>query len=187
MPRLFSAIETPERVREALWRLKQPLPGARWLDPANYHVTLRFVGDVDNRVADEFAAELGSIAGDPFEARIEGLGTFGGNEPRSIWAGVAGGPALEHLARAHERAARNAGLAPEARNFRAHITMARLNRTPAELVARYLGRNGGLVTGSFVVDRFVLMSSKPKVGGGPYVVEAEYPLGADYGEEAGLW
>jgi 2'-5' RNA ligase len=176
MPRLFAGIEIPEEVRQSLAGLRQPLPGAKWIEPENFHISLRFAGDVDNHTAREFADQLARIETEAFELRLDGLGAFGGNEPRTLWAGVSGEPRLEALARAIERAARGAGLAPEPRNFKPHVTIARLRYTPVELVARFLGRNGAFRSALFPVGRFVLFSSKPKVGGGPYVIEAAYPL-----------
>lgn len=187
MPRLFTAITVSEDVADQLLGLDQPMPGARWADADQFHVTLRFLGDVDNSVAREFAAELETITVEPFELRLVGVGAFGGNEPRSLWAGVAPSEALSELARAHERAARNAGLPPETRNFMPHVTLARLRRTPVDVVARYLSRHGAFKSKPFLVDRFVLYLSKPKVGGGPYVTEAEYGLGADWSDEAARW
>ena len=183
MPRLFTGIEIPDHVRDALSRLKQPLPGARWIEPGNYHVTLRFAGDIDNRVAAEFAHALDQIEAHAFELRISGMGTFGGNDPRSIWAQIESNSELDTLMRAHERAARIAGLQPETRKFRPHISIARLRNTNVEAVARYLQRNGGFRTEPFPVSRFALFSSKPQVGGGPYVIEETYTLlGGDYAE-----
>ncbi len=101
---------------------------------------------------------------------------FGGNEPRSIWAGVEAGPELEALARANERAARSAGLAPEPRTFRPHVTIARLKYANAATIARFLERIGAFRSQPFLVGRFVLFSARPKVGGGPYVVEEAFPL-----------
>jgi 2'-5' RNA ligase len=181
MPRLFTGLELPERVRTRLDLVRGPLPGARWVEPENYHITLRFAGDIDNRTADELAGFLDEIEFDPFEIRISGLGVFGGNTPRVIWAGVEGGEALANLQKAHERAARSAGLAPESQTFRPHVTLARLKGTRPEAVARFLGSRGALVSEPFPVDRFVLFSAKPGSGGGPYVVEQSYALGSRYG------
>ena len=89
------------------------------MEPENLHLTLRFAGDIDNAHAREFADRLAGISVDAFEMRLVGLGAFGGNEPRSIWAGVEAGPELEALARANERAARAAGLPPEGRTLQA--------------------------------------------------------------------
>ncbi len=181
MPRLFTAIEIPDSVRERLVRLRTPLPGARWIEPERLHITLRFAGDVDNLVASELASALAAIDTPAFEARLAGFGAFGGNAPRSLWAGIEAGPELDLLARANERAARNAGLAPEKRPFKAHVTLARLQNTRPDVVARFLESKGGFASEPFPVDRFVLMSSRPKVGGGPYVVEASYPLAGAWG------
>jgi 2'-5' RNA ligase len=176
MPRLFSGIEIPEAIGFRLGLLKTGLSGARWIDPANYHLTLRFIGDVDGRTARDFAANLDEILAEPFQLRLDGLGSFGGKKPRAIWAGIAHCDALEALQRAHEWAARKAGLPPEPRNFMPHVTIARLRGTRPEAVAGYLEQLGGFFSPSFTVNRFVLFSSRASIGGGPYVVEADYPL-----------
>jgi 2'-5' RNA ligase len=145
------------------------------------HITLRFAGDIDNRIADEFAGFLESIEATAFDIRINGLGSFGGRMPRSIWAGVEGGEALASLQRSHERAARSAGLEANAQTFKPHVTLARLRGTRPEAVARFLGSRGALRIEPFSVGRFVLFSSKPGSGGGPYVIERAYPLwGGDH-------
>lgn len=177
MPRLFTAIELPDEVRETLSDLEQPLAGAHWVDEDNLHVTLRFVGDIDNRAADEFADALAEIDQPPFSVTVQGLGAFGGNDPRTLYAALSPCPQIEALARAHDRAARNAGLAALGRKFKPHVTLARLRRAHSGDVARFLEQFGGLRCEPFAVTRFVLLSSRPKVGGGPYVEEAAYPLG----------
>jgi 2'-5' RNA ligase len=176
MPRLFSAIEIPGAIAQRLTLVRAGLNGSRWIDPANYHLTLRFIGDVDGVTAREFTHSLGDILAAPFELRLEGLGSFGGHKPRQIFAGIAQSEVLETLQRAHERAARAAGLPPEPRNFKPHVTMARLKGASSEAVAAYLERQGGFSSEPFEVNRFVLFSSRASVGGGPYVVEAAYPL-----------
>lgn len=176
MPRLFSAIEIPRSIAERLTLLRAGLSGARWIDPENYHLTLRFIGDVDGATARDFTSALGGIDVPPFQLRLNGLGSFGGRKPRAIFAGIAPSDSLEALQRANERAAREAGLPPEGRNFKPHVTLARLRGARADAVAAYLERQGGVVAEPFSVTRFVLYSSRASVGGGPYVVEAAYPL-----------
>lgn len=176
MPRLFTAIEIPDDIRDELHRLRLPLPGARWISPESYHITLRFAGDIDNAKAREFTANLTSIEIDGFELRISGLGAFGGDDPHSIWAGVEPEPKLDELVRAHEKAARNAGLAPETRAFRPHVTLARLRHSNAEAVARFLTHYSGYRSEPFFVARTLLMSSRPSVGGGPYGIEDRFPV-----------
>jgi 2'-5' RNA ligase len=176
MPRLFTGLEIPDPIRAGLARLRQPLPGAKWIEAEDFHITLRFVGDIDKRTAAEFTQILGGIETDAFEMRLSGLGAFGGNDPRILWAGVESGPQLDILARAHERAARAAGLPAEPRKFKPHLTLARLRHSPVDLVARFLQRHGGFRSEAFLVGRFALFSSKPRSGGGPYVVEEAFPL-----------
>jgi 2'-5' RNA ligase len=180
MPRLFSGIEMPTTVAQRLNLVRAGLNGARWIDPANYHLTLRFIGDVDGITARDFAHGLGNIMAPPFELRLQGLSSFGGRKPRAIFASVAPSEALQSLQRAHERAARAAGLPPEPRNFTPHVTVARLKGSSSEAVATYLERHGGFLSERFEVNRFVLFSSRASIGGGPYVVEAAYPLEDDF-------
>lgn len=188
MPRLFTGIEIPAEQREEIARLKVPLPGGgRWIEPVDLHLTLRFVGDIEKPQAEEFADRLESIDLDAFELRLSGLGVFGGNEPRSIWAGVEDSASLEALARANDRAARAAGLPPDPRQFKPHITLARLKYASADDVARVLQRLGAFRSEPFIVTRFVLFSAKPKSGGGPYAIEEAFNLrGGEYAHDLDL-
>src|SRR4029078_13516922 len=111
MPRLFAGIEFPTPIADRLSFAKAAIPGARWIDPQNYHLTLRFIGDVDGATARDFIQSLGQIEAAPFELKLDGLVSFGGNKPRAIFASIASSPALEILQRATERGARDAGLA----------------------------------------------------------------------------
>lgn len=183
MPRLFTAIEIPEATRIRLSLLRAPIGGAKWVQPENMHITLRFVGDIDGRTADDLADLLADASVPPFTVSISGGGAFGGRDPRVLWAGVNGGQELDALYRANERAARAAGLDPDPRDFRPHVTLARMRRARQSEVARFLAENGDLRMEPFLVTRFVLLSARPGSGGGPYVVEAAYPLGE--GAEAG--
>lgn len=176
MPRLFTGIALPADVAGDLLRLKAPLPGARWIEPENLHITLRFAGDIDNTTASEFVDALAQISLPAFDVSIAGLGVFGGEDPRALYAEVKPSDALEALARANERAARRAGLPPETRAFKPHVTIARLRYAKSDALARFLTRHGRFQLATFHADRFQLFSSKPRVGGGPYVVEEEYPL-----------
>lgn len=183
MPRLFVGLEIPDDVRQRLARLSMPLPGAKWVDSRNYHVTLRFAGDIDNLAAREFADQLARIDIRCFTMRLRGMGSFGGADPRAVWAGVEATAELDELARATERAARLAGLKAETRAFVPHVTLARLKHSRDDAVARFLGRHAAFRSPDIFVGRFVLFASKPLVGGGPYVIEETYPLaGGQYGE-----
>jgi 2'-5' RNA ligase len=176
MPRLFTAIEIPEAMRVRLSLLRAPITGAKWVQPEDMHITLRFAGDIDGRTADDFADLLGDVSVPPFMVAIAGGGSFGGRDPRVLWVGVEAGPELDGLYRAHDRAARAAGLEPNPRDFHAHVTLARMRRVRHGAVARFLAENGDLRLEPFRVTRFVLLSARPGSGGPPYAVEAAYPL-----------
>jgi RNA 2',3'-cyclic 3'-phosphodiesterase len=154
------------------------LPGARWIDSENYHLTLRFIGDIDDAWARDIAGLLGRVQRRPFELRLDGLTSFGGRKPRALVASVTPVPQLLELQAEHERLLQRLGLEPEGRKYIPHVTLARLRDTSSWQVADYLSARGHFRSASFEVSRFVLFSSRSSVGGGPYVVEADYPLGA---------
>jgi 2'-5' RNA ligase len=178
MPRLFTALEIPAHIGDGLSMLRGGLPGARWIDPEFYHLTLRFIGDVDDSVAREAAFILGQVKRDAFEVKIDGLSSFGGRRPRAVVAIAAPNQPLLDLQGEHERLLRRIGLEPEGRKYMPHVTLARLRVSSSQQVAEYLSTRGHFRCPPFEASRFVLFSSRDSVGGGPYVVEADYPLAA---------
>ena len=177
MPRLFTGIEVPAHVGMALSLKRGGLPGARWIDPTNYHITLRFIGDVDHAIAGEVTDALDRLANsESFVIRLGHLGAFGSARPRAVYAGVESSEALHRLQAAHERVLQRVGLEPEGRKFTPHVTLARLRGTQAADVARFIALSGHFFALEFPVTRFVLYSSRDSVGGGPYLVEQAYPL-----------
>src|ERR1700722_14703637 len=93
MPRIFTGLEIPAEIGRELSMLRGGLPGARWIDPENYHVTLRFVGDVDDVLAREVASMLGMVRRTELELRFDALSSFGGRRPRALVATLAPTPA----------------------------------------------------------------------------------------------
>ena len=176
MPRLFSGIEIPAAVARRLTLVRAGLNGARWIDPENYHVTLRFLGDVDGTTARDFATAWEISPPRPSSSGSICLAVLAAGSPGRSSPASPRATRSKSLQRAHERAARAAGLPPEPRNYTPHVTVARLRGTSSESVATYLERQGGFSSEPFEVTRFVLFSSRASVGGGPYVVEAAYPL-----------
>src|SRR5262245_66204030 len=131
MPRLFSAIAIPQSIAARLTLLRAGLTGARWIDPENYHLTLRFIGDVDGATAHDFTLALSEIAAAPFELKLHGLGSFGGNKPRHIFAGVARSEGLGPLRRPNERAAGQACPPPGGETCQPAVRRARHQAAPA--------------------------------------------------------
>ena len=176
MPRLFTGLEIPPDVALNLSLIRGGLPGARWIDPENYHVTLRFIGDVEGHVADEVANALDRVHRPSFSLTLSGVGAFGQKKPHAVWAGVAPSHDLNALQAEIERICQRLGVPTDPRKFTPHVTLARLrNSSPLE-VAHYLSARGNFAAMPFRVGRFVLMSSRDSVGGGPYVVEEAWPL-----------
>jgi len=158
--------------------LRGGLPGARWITPEHYHLTLRFIGDVDDVTAQEVASLLGRVRRGAFELHLEGLTSFGGRKPRAVVATVAPAQPLLDVQAEQERLMQRIGLEPEGRKYLPHVTLARLRASSNRDVAEYLSVRGLFRTTTFRVSRFVLFSSRASVGGGPYVVEASYTLSA---------
>jgi 2'-5' RNA ligase len=176
MPRIFTALEIPRDIALSLSMLRGGLPGARWIDPENYHLTLRFIGDVDDVLAHEIASLLDQVDRRAFELRFDRLTSFGGPRPRAVNASAAPVAPMIELHAELERLMQSMGLEPEGRKFTPHVTLARLRDSSSHQVADYLSARGPVRVSAFPVSRFVLFSSRNSVGGGPYVVEAAYPL-----------
>ena len=178
MPRLFTALEIPRDAALSLSLLRGGLPGARWIDVENYHITLRFIGDVEARVADEIAHALDRVRRAAFSLNLSGVGAFGSRKPHAVWAGVAPSPDLNVLQADIERICKRIGIPADPRKFTPHVTLARLRNSSPQDVAHYLSGRGNFSTLPFRVGRFVLMSSRNSIGGGPYVVEEAWALSA---------
>lgn len=176
MPRLFTALEIPRNAAMSLSLLRGGLPGARWIDVENYHITLRFIGDVDGRTADEIVERLDRIDRPEFQIRLDGIGSFGSKKPHSVWAGVSPSPEMYALQAEIERICQRIGLPPDPRKFTPHVTLARMKSSRVDDVVHYLSSRGNFQTSSFTVPRFVLLSSRESVGGGPYLTEEVFPL-----------
>lgn len=180
MMRLFVALPLPEMVRARLALLQGGVPGGRWQEPATFHVTLRFVGEVDEPVAAELDGALARIAAPGFAIGLDGVGHFGTpRRPESLWVGVARSEPLQFLRDKVDRAAVAAGLEPDDRKYRPHVTLGRLRQAPAERVARWLADNALFMAGPIAVDRFVLYRSHLQASGAIHEPLAEYMLAED--------
>ncbi len=182
MPRLFTGLEIPSDVAFDLELMKGGVAGARWVEREAYHITLRFIGDIEEGLARELAAALDAVGGQQFSIRLKGLGAFGGAKPHAIYVGVSESPELKRLQAAHERACQMVGLAPETRKFTPHVTIARLKQARPQDVQHFIAAHNLYESRPFEIPRFVLYSSRPSRGGGPYAIEEVYPLKLSYAE-----
>jgi len=176
MMRLFVGIEMPADFQARLAPIMTGLPGARWVTPENLHLTLRFIGEVDEHDAAILDEALSQIKRPPFELQVMGCGIFAQRHgPEAVWLGVASTPPLVDLQAAIERAAVRAGNAPEEKRFRPHITLARLKDTPQPRLQSFVAGHN-LLKETFPVDHFTLFSSILRQEGSAYAIETTYPL-----------
>ena len=179
MIRLFVGVELPEDLRERLAVLCAGVPGARWVAPESMHLTLRFIGEVANDVADDVHDALSSLRPKQFEISLSGVGHFEtGNEVRALWVSVERNPELVALRDRIESALVRIGLAPDGRRYTPHITLARLRDTPTHRVSTFLAHNALFRAGPIPVSHFTLFSSYLQSSGAIYTPEAEYFLQA---------
>ncbi|MFL9840827.1 RNA 2',3'-cyclic phosphodiesterase [Sphingomonas sp. ST-64] len=178
MHRLFVALRPPPSIRAQLLGLMGGVIGARWQDESQLHLTLRFVGEVDARTADDVAAALGSVRFDLPPLRLAGCGMFDTRgKPNALWAGVSPRDALSALHRKVDAACVRAGLEPERRAFVPHITLARLPGS-AGPVHRFLADHSGLNSDAFTVTHMTLYESRLGHGGASYEAIERYRLDA---------
>jgi 2'-5' RNA ligase len=176
MHRLFVAIRPPAPIREQLLGMMGGVPGARWQDDEQLHITLRFLGEVDRHQAEDIAAALGSVRHQPFAIALSGVGHFSSRGRGAIWAGLAPHDMLGSLHRNVDGACRRVGVAPDGRAYLPHITIARTGRgsaSPEPFVAQW----AGLSSAPFDVADFRLFESRLGSEGASYTAIARYPLG----------
>jgi len=177
MLRIFAGIALPENVREQLAGLRAGLQDARWVEPRDYHMTLKFIGEVDEGMAEDMNAALSAVRAAPPNVAIEGVGCFESrNKVRAVWAGVAPDDPLSALRGRIETAVAQAGGPAETRKFKPHVTLARLKRAPLVGVQPYLQAHDGLRLTPFTPPSFQLFRSHLGKKGAHYEVIADYPL-----------
>ena len=177
MYRLFAAIDLPDEIKKAVSDIRGDLPGARWVATEQLHLTLRFIGEVDEVVFGQIREVLAEAAGRPFRATLKGIGHFPpGKHARVLWVGMEANEELLVLQKNVELALMNAGIAPDERRFSPHITIARLKDVPETKIARFEEKHREFETSPFAIDAFHLYSSILGREGAVHKREATYPL-----------
>lgn len=176
MPRLFTGLEISSAQSKALSQLQTGLRGARWVEPSDFHLTLRFIGDVDRHTANEIFDALSARSWPTPQIQLTSLNVFGNKRPSSLHTEVAPNQILNTLRASHERIMQELNLTPDGRKFTPHVTIARFRNLADESLSRYLTKNCLPDLQPFTPKRFVLYSAKESTGGGPYRVEATWPL-----------
>jgi 2'-5' RNA ligase len=176
MPRLFVALAMPEEIALELDALCSGLPGVRWTDADDFHLTLRFIGEVDHSTFYEIGEVLAGISLPPFDLVLKGVGTFPPRgAPHTLWAGVADIEGLAPLKRRIDRTLREVGLDGEKRNFVPHVTLGRVREPiPEARFGAWLTRRALFKSRPFPVSSFNLYSSLTKPEGAEHSIEASY-------------
>jgi RNA 2',3'-cyclic 3'-phosphodiesterase len=179
MVRLFVGIGFPEDIRERLSGLCGGVPGARWVPPENFHLTLRFIGEVDGGDAEDIYHALMQVRPPRFDLTLSGVGHFGsGTEVRSLWVGIERNPELLALRDRVDSALARAGVERDGRRYTPHVTLGRLRDTPLPRVSAFLSHHALFRAGPIPVEHFTLFSSFQQGTGPIYTPEADYLLPA---------
>ncbi len=188
MIRLFVALELPDVVIDGLGALSAGVPGARWIEPENMHLTLRFLGEVDEARYEDVVEALDGVRAPVFELTLESFGTFSqGQIPHRLWVGVRRSEPLLQLQGKIERALVRAGFEPERRRFTPHVSLARLRDAPLDRLGDFMRRHEPFRMPTFVVEHVALFSSHLSKGNADYQVEERFALdGAGYAAYAAL-
>ena len=175
--RLFVALGLPRSLRTRLSFLGGGLPGVRWAPPENYHVTLRFIGELPKWRAEEVDEALASLRAPAFALQLAGVGAFSkAGRVTSLWVGVERTPALDHLQQKVETALHRAGVERERRRFTPHVTLARLDGAPEAKVAAWVQSHNLFRSEPIAIEQFTLFSSRLGKEQAVYEPEVDYPL-----------
>jgi len=157
MLRLFVGLAIPKVLGPQLASLNGGIPGARWVSPENLHLSLRFIGEVDEGIAEDVDTALGQIRAEAPKVALAGVGCFESrNRAHTIWAGVRPEPALFNLQQRVEKELQRTGLPPEGRKFMPHVTLARMKQTSVETLAPFLANHGSFRAVPFRAEVFSL-------------------------------
>jgi RNA 2',3'-cyclic 3'-phosphodiesterase len=178
MLRLFVGIGFPPELRLQLSLLCSGVNGAKWVDPGNFHLTLRFIGEIGEDRAADVDEALARLRARRFALQLAGAGVFSGDKPRNLWVGVERSPELAALRDKIEQALTRIGLPPEPRKFAPHVTLARLHNPPLDNLAEFLAAHAGFHAEPLPVRAFSLIASYPTKAGSVYEDQADYVLGS---------
>ena len=176
MHRLFVAIDPPEAAKDALLAAMGGVSGARWQRRDQLHLTLRFIGEVDTRTANDIADALAGIR-HPAIAVSAGRRGFFDRRGRidALWVGAEPQDALKALHNKVDRALARIGIAPDTRTYLPHFTLARLAHGAGSVDA-FLNGGGAAAFPPFLADSVTLFESRLTDAGADYSAVARFAL-----------
>lgn len=180
--RLFTGIRIPAQLHERLEAMQSGVPDAKWVKSENFHVTLTFIGDVEESRLEDLHDILAGIGGTPFPVTLSGTGSFGAKAPKVLWAGLEPSPDLEALQKKIAGRLDRGGFPIEARKYIPHVTLAYMRgatNTKDARLGSWLEATSPFLAAPFDVMEFTLIESRMGSGGSHYVDQASYPLKPD--------
>jgi RNA 2',3'-cyclic 3'-phosphodiesterase len=177
MIRLFTGLSLPILLRQRLTVMQGGIPGARWTERDNFHITLTFIGEVDERTAEIADEALSSIRMEKFPLQLKGTGSFSqGKHARLLWIGVGQSEPLHRLKEKNDRALQMAQVPIESRKYTPHVTMARFRDAEEAKIAGFMQLHNLFTSEEFLVEEFTLYRSHQTKNGSVYEAVREYPL-----------
>ena len=176
MLRLFVALSLPDTIKTQVFPMKSGLPGARWIEQENLHLTIRFIGNVEETFVEDIHYALSRVRFESFHICLKGVNIFRSRDRvRSVWVGINPTEQLKALQKQIETILIGGGVTAEKRKFTPHVTLARLNQTPITKVVPYLETNAGFKTPPFEVFQVLLFQSHLRSQKADYEIIAAYP------------
>jgi 2'-5' RNA ligase len=176
--RLFVALDLSWPLRQTLAQLAGAgIPGARWVPPENYHITLRFIGETPGHRAEDVDHALAGLRARGFSLTLAGVGTFAkAGRSTALWVGVERNQQLDHLQNKIETALQRCGFDPERRRFQPHVTLARLDNVAESKLASFVQAHNLFRVDPVPIEHFTLFSSQLGKEASVYTPEVEYAL-----------
>ena len=176
MIRLFVGIALPKPQGDRLASLCIGVKGARWVDQQNFHITLRFIGDVQEPGVEEIIGELTRIDWTPFFVTLSGVGHFGSRKKvRALWAGVQSDPHLFDLHSKIEAALIKCDIKSEGKRFIPHVTLARLKNVQPKYTKDWILRHNLFCVDKFLAEEITLFESHRTNAGSIYIPLCIFP------------
>lgn len=176
MSRYFLAIPIPDEVTKSLVGLQHGIEDAQWARPEKLHITLRFLGQIDEETAKKLQDSLKSIEHKKFKISLSSTGMFLESfQPAFIWAGVDGDEFVKELKKKIDDNLKQYTLPPENNadlEYIPHVTLAKITDPHKAEVNQFLEVNKAYKSGEFLVESFVLIRSE----GNPSIPHTVYEM-----------
>ena len=177
MIRLFVAINLPSDMADQIDMLCFGIPGARWISPEDYHLTLSFIGEVNKHTFNDIRSCLSNLDGNSFFLKPLEINCFyARGRPKILNLSFEKNPGINNLRKKINYNLSRRNISIHRKKFTPHVTIARLTNTPANRVATFLGTASLPNTDPIQINSFHLYSSQLTKSGSIYQIEESYPL-----------